>query len=275
MTCSLTKSIHRSQFAIFGGALLITLGFNTVAVAQVIADNTGSLVFDVASVKPNRSDADSGRLNILPGGRLVITNATVRDIVRFAFQIQDYQLLDGPGWMNSEHFDISAKSESNPNDIQVRRMLQSLLAERFRLVVHRDTRDVPIYALVLARQDGKLGANLKRSETDCRAPRATQQRPCGMAMKRGADSVTLTAGSISLGMLAASLGSLVHRPTRDRTGLDGQFDVTLEWAPSQGGDASSSSLFTALSEQLGLKLESTSGPVETVIVDDVARPTPN
>jgi uncharacterized protein (TIGR03435 family) len=179
-------------------------------------------------------------------------------------------------------------------------MLQTLLAERFKLAVHNDRREMPIYALVLARRDGKLGPQLRASATDCAAlmaatrarggpptPCAPGERPpCGLRMFPG----NFSGGSATITQLTNALARFVSRTVVDRTGLTGNYDVDLQWTPDQmpqglRGDAppgapplptidpNGPSIFTAVQEQLGLKLESTKGPVDVLVIDRAERPT--
>jgi len=174
-------------------------------------------------------------------------------------------------------------------------MLRTLLEERFKLVVHQETRDLPIYALTLARSDGKLGPKLVRSDVDCdkviaelaEAIRKTGRPPLGPPgqappCSTGGPPGKFTGNDITMQMLAdvliASVNRMdaVDRVVVDRTGLSGGFDLTLEWTPDELVAASSgASIFTALQEQLGLKLEPTRGPVEVIVIDHVERPTPD
>jgi uncharacterized protein (TIGR03435 family) len=254
-------------------ALLITFIVMPASLfAQAPASGAPKPSFDVASIKLNKSGNSSSGSSTRPGGRLTVTNETLRELIREAYVLQDFQVVGGPGWMSSDRFDIAAKGDANPNDDQMRLMLQSLLAERFDLVVHTETKDMPIYALVRAREDGKLGASLTVSDIDCAGP-APRPRPCGSHINLGPKGATIVAVSTSMARLAASLSSQLDRIVLDRTGLAGGFDVDLRWTPEQAADTSGPSLFTALQEQLGLKLESTRGPVEVLVIDRVEPPT--
>jgi uncharacterized protein (TIGR03435 family) len=263
-----------------------------------------SAKFEVASVKPNTSGTGFINVNIQPGGRYTAINMPLRLLILNAYRVQEYQLVGAPDWTNSERFDITAKAEGDirpptpggpPSPVQF--MLQALLEERFKLAVHRETRDMPIYALTLARADGRLGPQMKPSTTDCAALAAARggpppgppppgERPtCGMRMMPG----NISSGSMMLQQLATSLSMLTRRVVVDRTGLTGGFDIDLTFTPDQmppgppppGApplppiDPNGPSVFTALQEQLGLKLEATRGPVEALVVDHVERPTPD
>lgn len=271
--------------------------------------------FEVASIKPNNSGDGRVMMQNQPG-RFIATNITLRLLIRNAYQVQDFQISGGPSWLASDHFDINAKVDESlrdaagrggppvpgqgPNTLQL--MIRSLLAERFKLVVHTETKDEPIYGLVLARSDGKLGPQLKKSETDCDAQMAAMRgrgpgrglpppgppapgdpMPCGIRIGPG----NMAVGGMSLAQFANSLGMFTGRVVLDRTGLAGPYDFTLKWTPDQmprpgGGDQpiggfdidpNGPSLFTAVQEQLGLKLDSQRGPVEMLVIDRAEKPT--
>ena len=268
------------------------------------ATNT-NLKFEVASVKPNTSGDGRMMIGVQPGGRYTATNMPLRLLIRNAYGIQDFQLVGAPDWADSERFDIIAKAEHDigppipggpPSPIQL--MLRSLLEDRFKLALHTEKRELPIYALVLARPDGKLGPQLQPTKTDCSAlsgargrggpppdpPPPRGGRPaCGVRMMPG----QLAAGGFPIGLLAQQLSQSAQRVVVDRTGLTGNYDFDLKWTPDQlpqgappgapvpAIDPNGPSLFTAVQEQLGLKLESTKGAVEVLVVDHVERPTPD
>jgi uncharacterized protein (TIGR03435 family) len=262
--------------------------------------------FEVASVKPNKSGDGRMMLGIQPGGRFTATNVPLRTLIRNAYQLQDFQIVGGPGWIASDRFDILAKAEGNlppappggpPGPLQL--MLRALLAERFSLVVHEDTRELPTYALVLARADGKLGPQLRGSDIDCAqmagargrggppvaAPQPGERPPCGIRIGPG----QMSAGGLPLSQFATALSPFVQRVIVDRTGLAGNFDVDLRWTPDQMPQGApppgapplppinpnGPSIFTAVQEQLGLKLESERSPVSVLVIDKVEQPMPD
>jgi uncharacterized protein (TIGR03435 family) len=255
--------------------------------AQAPAATTTKPSFEVASIKLNKSGEQGARMLGQPGGRVTVTNFSLRGLIRNAYRMQDFQISEGPGWITSDRFDINAKADGDPAPDQMQLMLQSLLEERFNLVVHKETRDVPVYALVLAKADGKVGRNLVRSDIDCAAlgrakiappapplPTPSEPRPvpqCGMRTGNG----RLTARAATIVQLGTTLASMVNRVVLDRTGLAGSFDIDLEWTPEQTVDTSGASIFTALQEQLGLRLDPARGPVEMLVIDRVEQPTPD
>ena len=198
--------------------------------------------FDAASVKPNKSGQQGGSNTFLPGGRYVGANVTLRRVVGLAYlPLLGIQIIGGPAWINSEPFDIEAKAEGNPSADELRLMLRTLLADRFTLRVHSETRESPVYALVMARSDGRMGPKLIRSSVDCAAasgrgsapppsPPSNSERPtCGMRTSPG----NLTAGAVPVALLLNILGPFVNRPILNRTGLIGSFDIDLTWTPDQ------------------------------------------
>lgn len=257
------------------------------------------MTFEVASVKRNTSGDGRVMLGIQRGGRFTATNVSVRLLLTNAYRIQDFQIDNAPGWLATDRFDIIAKAEGDVPEAQLQQMVQALLAERFKLAVHRDTKEMPIYALVLARSDGKLGPKLTPSTVDCAAlrgraggappgppaPNAAGVMPCGIRMGGG----SLVGSAMSLGQFTRTLSNLVRRVVVDKTGLTGSYDFDLTFTPEQmiqggpagpgGGpqgpaiDPNGPSIYTALQEQLGLKLDSQRGQVETLVIDHIEPPT--
>src|SRR5262245_20660948 len=273
--------------------------------------------FEVASVKQNRSGENRVMIGVQPGGRFTATNVTLRMLIRNAYQPQDFQITGGPSWLADDHFDIVAKAEAgdgmgdpfraDPNGQPSRGqlMIRALLADRFKLVVHNESKEMPIYALVVARSDGKLGPQLKTSTVDCAALRAAARGrgplppppdpsgrgaappPCGIRIGPG----NLAVGGSPMERVANSLSMFAGRIVFDKTGLTGNYDFTLTWTPDQVAnrppgappgpdgappiDPNGPSLFTAVQEQLGLKLDSQRGPVTLLVIDRAEHPTEN
>jgi uncharacterized protein (TIGR03435 family) len=266
--------------------------------------------FEVAAIKPNKSGPGPQRIGFQPGGRFTAVNVPVRDLIALAYgqpqPLPNFQIIGGPAWVANDRFDITAKAEGDfqPGPAgpppQIPQMIRALLAERFKLVAHEETRDQPIYVLRLDRQDSKLGPQLHPSTMDCAAlrgasrggpppgpPDFTKPPPCGAMMAPG----RLMSGGMPIATLATSLSRLVSRVVVDQTGLTGNYESTLEFTPDQsqlppGGFANlppgvptppvdGPSLFTALKEQLGLKLDSDHGPVRVLVIDSIEQPTPD
>jgi uncharacterized protein (TIGR03435 family) len=294
-------------------ALVASIAGGAALAAQAPQPPADPPAFEVASIKPNNSGDGRVMMQMQPG-QFRATNITLRLLIRNAYRLQDFQISGGPSWMASDHYDLIAKMPdgfqpppgppppgSGPGPLEL--MLRGLLAERFKLTVHNETKDSSIYALIVARSDGKLGPSLKKSETDCAAqfaaargrgrgpmppppgpPQPGESIPCGIRIGPGA----LTMGGTPLSQFANSLGMFAGRIVLDRTGLAGNYDINLTWTPDQmprpagdgpppqingvAVDPNGPSLFTAVQEQLGLKLDSQRGPVETLVVDRAEKP---
>ena len=254
--------------------------------------------FEAASIKRNTSGGPGAPYLQIEGSQLVVVNNNLFTIIRTSWNIQPTQILGGPDWVRSEgeRFDITAKIPDGTKRDQVRPMAQALLAERFKLKVHRETRELPVYALVMARPDRKLGPQMVAATFDCKTYLAALSRGervappppngdkfvCGSKMAPG----RILAGGIQIADLAGVLSNFVGgRPVIDRTGLTADYEFDLTWTPEvvPGPSAESfvrvdpngPSLFAAVQEQLGLKLEATTGPVEVLVIDSAERPTPN
>lgn len=254
------------------------------ALALLIASGVvNAAISYVASVKPNNAANPRGFTEYQSGGRFTATAATVRALLRLAYRIQDYQLIGAPAWLSTERYDITAKAEDNPAPLQ-QELLRTLLADRFQLSVHNETREMPVFALVLAKADGKLGPRLIQSDFDCAAyaaaPHALPGPGATPACATNIGMGKLSGKSIPMTQLATSLAPFVNRFTIDKTGLTGRFDVELTWTPERvadatPGDSSGPSIFTALQDQLGLKLAPEKGLVDVLVVDHVEKPSAN
>jgi uncharacterized protein (TIGR03435 family) len=264
------------------------------------AQTPPSPTFEVATVKPNKSGDLRQFIARQPGGRVTVTNMPLRGLITFAYQLASFQLTGGPSWIASDRFDMVAKLEGNPefpapgagpDPIQL--ALRTLMVDRFKLQVHRETREMDIYALVMVKP-GVRGPALKPSTTDCAArikagPRAGDPPPqipasgvvpCNIMFGPG----MIRFGGFPLTQLTTMLGGQSGRMVFDRTELMGNWEFELHFAAEQRGqpppgvdvpapDPDAPSLFTALQEQLGLKLESTKGPVDVLVIDSVEHPT--
>ena len=282
------------------GALLLT----AAAASPGLAQTDTRPAFAVATIKKNTTGADAQSMRLQPGGRLVVTNQPLRRLILFAYVLQPQQLTGGPVWLDSDRFDIVAQAEGDlsptppggpPGAPQL--MMQRLLAERFGLVVHTESRELPVYALTLARSDGRLGPRIKPAAVDClalmtkvpggvpvQAPQLPDGRPACGARRDGTGRVT--AGGTSMLMFVTQLlTGQSDRLVVDRTGLTGSYDFDYEYSadvPGRGDGPTPAtavgdrpSLFTALEEQLGLKLLPTRAPIDVLVVDRVTPPTEN
>ena len=292
--------------------------------AQSAAPADGGLRFEVASIKPGMSPAEMGRaaaaaggrfslpfmgVRVQPGGRLVAT-ANLQTLIVRAYGIKEYQLEGGPKWLTTDYFDISAKAErETATEADLNAMLRSLLAERFGLRVHVETREVAVFTLK-ARPDGRYGPGLKRTSAECEqqleerkrtgasapppplpsGPQPRIEPVCGrtMGMANARTAVeTYASGGRPLSDLVGRLSSDLKAPVIDQTGLTGLFDVVLEFESTRqfagqppGPDLNSTDplpvpLPAAVQQQLGLTLEKGTGPLPITIIDAADRPTPN
>lgn len=231
-----------------------------------------TLAFEVATIKPNASGGGSSSTNSR-NGFLLITNQTLRNMIQYAYNVRDFQISGGPGWMGSDRYDVAAKPENGAHDQQMKQMLQTLLADRFQLRFHRETREGAVYALFV----GKNGPRLQPAKESNSSSGITSGRNSTTGLS------TLSGKRASLDEIAASLSARLGRPVFDKTGLTDKFDFELSWAqdltpPGAGTPSpavSGPSLFTAVQEQLGLRLESQKGPIEILVIDQVSRPQGN
>jgi uncharacterized protein (TIGR03435 family) len=271
--------------SLFGFLCVVSLCNQASAVAQ-----TPAATFEVASVKPNKSGELAVKVEFQPTAvRLV--NMQLRPIIQLAYGITTLAKLAGvPDWAQTERFDIIGNAASIPTREVARLMLQALLADRFKLAAHMETRQTAVYALVRARRDGTFGPGLSRSTAICAgrgAPPPPEGAPptvqCG-ARPRGLGNISFV--SAPMAQLASMLSVVVGRPVVDRTGFAERYDMELKFTPETlppGAEPTplpeptdgAPSLFTALQEQLGLKLEPSTDTVEVLVITHLERPTEN
>ena len=243
--------------------------------------------FEVATIRRTPSDTSGFSYGQRPGGLWMMTNRTIVTIIREAYPTQVQDVFGAPAWVTADAYDVSAKAEGNPTREEMRLMLQALLADRFKLAMHYEMRERPIYALVIARSDGRVAPGLVQSQIDCAAVNAARREgrsPAGPVPANGAppcgwsgNGATINFGGLPLSRLSESLGQPDGRPIVDKTGLQGNYEFTLRYAlqpnPDPANDAPT--IFTALEEQLGLKLVPDRAPLQVVVVDHIERPTEN
>jgi uncharacterized protein (TIGR03435 family) len=252
--------------------------FCLVGILSAFAGIASAQAFDAVSIKLSAPEARGGGFNLSPG-HLNAKNQSLRDLVEFGWDLKDYQVSGGPSWVESEHYEVIATFPAATSSADRARMMQAMLADRFGLVVRHDSKEVSGYALIAAKGGPKLhapgneepGMMLGRS-------RATGQR-------------TLTATSQTIANLASILSDVMGRPVEDRSGVDGKFDFSMSWTPDavdggtgvKGGkalppaddDQPGPTIFTALQETLGLKLESAKVKVPTVEIEKAEKPSGN
>ena len=233
------------------------------------------LAFEVASIRPANVEHQHYTLHIGSGDTVGLEGATVKTLIEQAYDVRDFQISGGPGWIDSDKYDIAAKAESSAGVVtldNLRPMLQDMLADRFNLRLHHDTKELSNYRLI----QSKGGSKLKLNTT------------AGGPQGRGSPG-HLMLQKVGTSILATQLARQIGRPVVDATGLKGEYDIVLEWTPDESQtsipmgerqpepptNTIGPSLFTALEEQLGLKLESEKGPVDVIVIDSVERPSEN
>jgi uncharacterized protein (TIGR03435 family) len=242
--------------------------------------------FEVASVKPSKGGG--GPYNRILPGRLLVTYSSLRDLIAFAYGVRTDQIAEGSSWIVSDHYDIEAKAAGNVAGSQIAgAMLQALLEDRFKLMLHRETRQLPVYELTALKNGLKLQPTKEGScapfSSDSPPLPATADTPrvpfCGPRTGRNGVNWVLNGQGVVMEAFAGILSFHLNKTVLDRTGLTGSYDVHLEWAVDElapvPDDLSGESLFTALREQLGLRLESAKGPVEVLVIDHAERPSGN
>jgi uncharacterized protein (TIGR03435 family) len=281
-----------------GVVALAVLGVRTAPCLPAQSAAGDKMAFEVASVKSNHSGNDRSVFHYT-SERLTATDMTTKDLIQLAYFAQDFQLPKGPEWINSARYDIDAKVPDpiaeklrKLNQVQqadpIGLMLQSLLADRFKLKVRHVTKEMPVYALVVAKGGSRL------TQTTVTPPDPSGSNPQGPPRNGINGRGEITGNGMPVSGLAAILSHQLGRMVLDRTGLKGNYDLKLQWTPdeiqplsvSDGSrtptspnspplDSSRPSIFTALQDQLGLRLESIKGPVDVLVIDHIEEPSPN
>lgn len=296
---------HFAQDLNFSKRLLLAVGGIAAVVAPIAIGLVNTPVsraqakgkrpqFEVASIKPSNSADRRPMIQSGTPGQFTAANVTVKMLIQYAYGIELFQISGGPDWIGSDLFDVTAKPEGSADRDHVMPMLQSLLAERFNLVVRRDTKEKQVYVLLVA----KDGPKFKESnESDPNiidlggrgSPPGAPRRPRVTKLRRG----LLVAQEADVMELAYRLSSILGSMVVDKTGLTGKYDLKVEWQPDENQvamfqamrvpegygapapDPLGPSLFTALHDQLGLQLDSEKGPVEMLVIERVERPSAN
>ena len=235
------------------------------------------MVFEVATIRPSNPDVP-GKIFTVKGRQFMTINTTVNDLISFAYDLHAGQITGGPAWLETEKYDVVAQpqAEGMPNERQLKTMVQQLLADRVRLVTRRDKRELPVYVLTVGTGDAKLAKN--------------DTNPNGLPSLMFKGFGVLPARNASMADLARVMqAAVLDRPVVDKTGLAGRFDFTLTWTPDDSqfrsfgarppapsSDANAPpGLFTAIQEQLGLRLESTKAPVDVLVIERIEKPSEN
>jgi uncharacterized protein (TIGR03435 family) len=315
----------KDVLAAVAAASVVFLASADTAPMQSAQEPAGERRFEVASVKPALSPAELGAqaaraaangtpvpaprfgIDTLPGGRFTAMS-TLKQLVANAFDVRDYQIDGGPKWLTSDYFDINATAGADATPADVRAMLRALLAERFALRAHSETREAPVHVLTIARSDGRLGSQLKPTSQECiqqledrkkglaaapPVPSASREFPtaprCGLLsmMTRVTGGSTISIGGMELSSLVRQISSELSAPVDDRTGLSGLFDITLDYLSERrigtrangldpnSTDTTAPPMAAALQQQLGLRLEKQSGALPIVVIDAAELPTPD
>ena len=253
--------------------MIRSLAVCTLAAALFGQEKAPPPAFEVASVKPTPSDShDFIGLSTYPGGRIRATKYTLNQLIHEAWLLEPYQIVGGPRWADQDRFDVEAKppewSQSSkwmpesfktaPNP-EMRRMLQTLLADRFQLQVHPETRRESVYALVAAKGGTRL-----------QPPQSTDAQPFVSYLPHG-----LRGQNATIDQLAQRLAVLLKRPVANRTGIDGHFDFLIDYPSDDAGTDLTVLLPAAMQEQVGLKLETHPGSVEVLVIDRAEKPAAN
>jgi len=267
------QGLNRAKKLLLAGAGIAALAgpiaIGTVCSPTTRAQTPSSQAFEVASVKPTKPGTRDFHFFGAPNQGIDAANVPLNTLILSAYNLKSVQLTGGPDWIHDEHYDIVAKAPPNTTN-RSHQMLQTLLADRFKLITHRETRVLPVLALVLAKGGPKFGV-------------VKETRPGDGDFKIGRGR--LSGQAVTMQDLADMLVNQVDRIVLDKTGLTGKFDINLQWTPDVNAapgndrevapDPDGPSLATALSEQLGLRFEATKAPVPILVIDHVERPTAN
>ena len=257
---------------------LMTLAIAAVLVGGSAAQQPAPPAFDAVSIKVNRSGEQGGASRAQPG-RYVGVNVTLMRLVRLAYRpITEFD--GGPDWKDRDHFDVEAATSANASQPQMLAMMRTMLADRFKLRAHTETRPLPVYELSPLRPDGRLGSGLMRVGDACPPP-----MPPGAPQTNAAPPIrcgfTVLDGVLKgMGTLANIASELVvaGRRTVDRTGLAGVYSIDLRWSPDNVAGLPADAppeIFTAAREQLGLRLQASTAPGEVLVIESAERPDEN
>jgi uncharacterized protein (TIGR03435 family) len=290
-----------ARFAVCAAFLICGAAIAFASGAQTQSQNANAAAlpkfeYDVASIKLDLSDHNSSSINN-PDDGFMATNASLKGLIQNAYGVMDFQVLGAPDWLSSERYVIDAKMDAATMDalqklsredkaVARRQMLQALLADRLKLKIHRETKEAPVFFLVIAKTGSKLQQAKPGDTYGSEIPGRGRTMGQGMSTSSGRFFSIITAHGIPISTLIPSLARPLGRPVFDRTGLTGNFDFTLQFATERPGPDDTLNgqpmagsdlpfLFEAIQQQLGLKLESGKGPVEVIVIDHVERPSGN
>jgi len=259
----------------------VSIIFSVPATHSQTPSAAPSPTFDVAAIRENHTATD-GRHHIYSApndSHFRTVNLSIKDLLQFAYALPANQIVGGPAWLDSLDLDIDAKAgpeidarmidlPSQQGRLIKQQMVQALLAGRFQLKAHQETRQLPVYSLVVA--SPKTGPKFKPSEAS------------GTTIDTGRSSIHVQGSDHTVDLLARQLALVLGRVVIDHTGIDGRYDLTLKWTPDNAAPPAPAALadappdiFTAIQEQLGLKLQPAKGPVPVLVIDQIAMPSPN
>jgi uncharacterized protein (TIGR03435 family) len=279
---STAHSFPRTACAAAAVLWAIAIAMPKASPAQSPAASAATPEFDVAAIHQHTPEPHERSHIVGSNGRFTTVNVDLKSIIQWAWDLPESRIVGGPSWLGSARWDIEAKADnaldmqktynSSAAHLEKQRMVQALLAERFHLTIHTESRELPVYALVVARD----GAKFLATKAD------------GNKFDRWNNRMELEGGDNTVAVLAEQLAETLGRVVVDKTGIQGRYKIALTWtpedsaAPSSGVSAanpsageSGPSIFTALQEQLGLKLESEKGPVQVLVIDSAAMPSEN
>ncbi|GGG70682.1 TIGR03435 family protein [Edaphobacter dinghuensis] len=274
--CVVRENLHKALL-FFAAALLVFATPVVIAQQSGTGQQTASPMspmaadahpsFEVATIKP-ADPSETGNF-IVGGHRLVIEGQTVNDLISFAYAVHRKQIVNGPAWLETERFDIDGQADQPgvANLHQVQEMLQKLLQDRFGLKLHREKRDLPIYAITLAKGGPKLTPS----------PKNTYGLPTQSGHGQGGQQQRKFTNN-SMSDFALGMQNYMDRPVIDETNLPGRYDFILRWTPDNVPTTEPGAppgIFTAIQEELGLKLEATKGPADVLVIDHIERPSAN
>jgi uncharacterized protein (TIGR03435 family) len=253
------------------------------------AATQAALTFDAVSIKRSSPDAAGASVGS-PPGRFVMVNMSLQPLIGTAYgeEVDTADYVGLPAWAASERYDVAAKAPEGSKPADIAPMLRAMLAERFAFKAHIETREQPIYELVRVNPGGPLPSGLTRVDIDCETLREARGRgekpelkalpgglfPCDMNMRGGA-GVEIRSGGMKMADVGRSVQSGTGRIIVDRTGLEGYYAFTLRFTGTPSPDSDLPSLFTAMQEQLGLRLRAATAPVRLLVIDSIQRPTEN
>jgi uncharacterized protein (TIGR03435 family) len=266
-----TQNLERGMPGVAGGKRGPLVALVLLQTARLFGQGTPAPAFEAASIKPSRAEPNSGSGIPTSKGRISAYNVTLKRCIRGAYDVPESQIF-GPKWIDEDRYDIEAKAAGPASDHELMKMLQALLSERFKLTFHRETRALPGYALVV----GKTGIKAKRSQPDAESRSSS---------RTSARRVEIDAEACTMHQLALKLSEAVHLPVADLTAVEGTFDFKLGWTPDDMRAkplgavptdlAGGPSIFEALQEQLGLKLEARKVPTEVLVIDHAEKASEN